>query len=129
MIKINKNSAEMSFLYGICILTCSNSFKYMLFGLFTVLQRCDTIFSNNPGLYFNNNQLTKISLPFILIYNGIVHHLVPLGPEFANSGILDSISKIKNYQNNFERSKIEIFQTKVFWNIESKYAPPNDVIF
>ena len=39
MIKINNTSAEKSFLfYEICILTCSNSFQYMLFGLFTVLQ-------------------------------------------------------------------------------------------
>ena len=52
-----------------------------------------------------------------------------LGQDFENSGILDSISKIKNYQSNFEESKIEILKTKVFWDIESKYTPPNDVIF
>ena len=63
------------------------------------------IFLNNPRLYFNDNQLTKISLSFIVISNGIVHHLVLLGPYFK--GILDQRSKIKNYQNNFERSKIE----------------------
>ena len=87
------------------------------------------IFLNNSRLYFDDNRLTKISLPFIVISNGIVHPLVLLGPDFENSGILDSISKIKNYQSNFEESKIEILKTKVFWNIESKYAPPNDVIF
>ena len=86
-------------------------------------------FLNNPRSYFNDNRLTKMSLSFIVISNGIVHPLVLLGPDFENSGILDSISKIKNYQNNFERSKIKILETKVFWNIESKYAPPNDVIF
>ena len=62
------------------------------------------IFLNNSRLYFINNRLTKISLPSIVI----VHHLVLLGPDFENSGILDSISRIKNYQSNVERSKIEI---------------------
>ena len=66
------------------------------------------IFLNNSRLYFDDNRLTKISLPFIVISNGIVHPLVLLGPEFENSVILDSISRIKNYQHNFERSKIEI---------------------
>ena len=60
------------------------------------------IFLNNPRLYFNN-RLTKISLSFMVLSNGIVHPLLLLGPDFENSGILDSISKIKNYQNNFER--------------------------
>ena len=86
------------------------------------------IFLNNSRLYSNENLLTKISLPFIVISNGIVFPLVLLGPDFENSGILESISKIKNYQNNFERSKIEILKTKAFLNIESKYAPPYDVI-
>ena len=66
------------------------------------------IFLNNSRLYFDDNRLNKISLPFIVISVGIVHPLVLLGPDFENSFILDSISKIKNYQNNFERSKIEI---------------------
>ena len=66
------------------------------------------IFLNNPRLYFNDNRLTKISLSFIVLSNGIVHPLLLLGPDFENSGILDSISKIKTYQNNFGRSKIEI---------------------
>ena len=66
------------------------------------------IFLNNSRLYFDDNRLAKISLPFIEISDGIVHPLVLLGPDFENSVILDSISKIKNYQNNFERSKIEI---------------------
>ena len=52
--------------------------------------------------------MIKISLSFIVISSGIVHPLVLLGPDFEDSGILDSISKIKNYQNNFERSRIEI---------------------
>ena len=86
------------------------------------------IFLNNSMLYSNDSRLTKISLPFIVISNGIVHPLVLLGPNYENSGILDSISKIKNYQSIFEESKIEVLKTKVFWNIESKYAPPNDVI-
>ena len=47
--------------------------------------------------------MTKISMSFIVLSNGIVHPLVLLGPDFENSGILDSISKIKKYQNNFER--------------------------
>ena len=47
-------------------------------------------------------------LSSIVISNGIVHPLVLLGPHFENLGILDSISKIKNYQYNFETSKIEI---------------------
>ena len=87
------------------------------------------IFLNNSRLYSNENRLTKISLPFIVISNGIVHPLVLLGPDFENSGILDSSSKIKIYQSNLEEFKIEILKTEVFWNIESKYAPPNDVIF
>ena len=66
------------------------------------------IFLNNSRLYFDDNRLTEIYLPFIVISNGIAHPLVLLGPDFVNSVILDSISKIKNYQNNFERSKIEI---------------------
>ena len=65
----------------------------------------------------------------VVLSNGIVHPLLLLGPDFENSGILASISKIKHYQNNFERSRIESLYTKVFSNIESKYAPPNDVIF
>ena len=52
------------------------------------------IFLNNSRLYSNENRLTKISLPSIVISNGIVHSLVLLGPDFENSGILDSISKI-----------------------------------
>ena len=75
------------------------------------------IFLNNSRLYFDDNRLTKISLPFIVISDRIVHPLVLLGPDVENSVILDSISKIKNYQTNFERSKIEILLTKVFWNI------------
>ena len=67
------------------------------------------IFLNNSRLYFNDNRLTKISLSFIVISNEIVHPLLLLGPDFESSGILDSISKIKNYQSDFERSKIEIF--------------------
>ena len=74
----------------------------MLFGFFTVLQQY-FIFLDNPRLYSNDNRLTKISLSFIVISHGIVHPLVLLGPDFETSGILDSISKIKNYQNNFER--------------------------
>ena len=66
------------------------------------------IFLNNSRLYFDDNRLTKTSLPFIVIANGIVHPLVLLGPDFENSVILDIISKMKNYQNNFERFKIEI---------------------
>ena len=66
------------------------------------------ILLNNSRLNSNENRLTKPSVPFIVIFNGIVHPLVLLGPDFENSVILDSISKIKNYQNNFERSKIEI---------------------
>ena len=90
----------MSFLfYGICILICSNSFQSMLFGLFTVLQQYN--------LSFQIIQLTEISLPFIVISNGIVHPLVLLGPDFENSVILDSISKITNYKNNIERSKLK----------------------
>ena len=42
--------------------------------------------------------MTKISLPFIVISNRIVHPLVVLGPDFKNSGILDSTSKTKNHQ-------------------------------
>ena len=89
--------------HGICILTCSNSFQYMLFGFSRYYNNIYIIFLNNPRLYSNDNRLTKISLSFIVISNGIVHPLVLLGPDFENSGILDSISKIKNYQNNFER--------------------------
>ena len=74
------------------------------------------IFLDNSRLYSNESGLTKISLPFIVISNGIVHPLVLLRPDFENSGILDSISKIKNYQSNFEESKIAILITKVFWN-------------
>ena len=74
----------------------------MLFGFFTVLQQY-IIFLNNPRLYSNDNRLTKISLSFIVISHGIVHPLVLHGPDFETSGILDSILKIKNYQNNFER--------------------------
>ena len=66
------------------------------------------MFLNSSRLYFDDNRLTKISLPFIVISDGIVHPLVLLGPYFKNSVILDSISMIKNYQNNFERSKFEI---------------------
>ena len=87
------------------------------------------IFLNNSRLSSNENRLTKISLPFIVISNGIAHPLVLLGADFENSGILDSISKIKNYQSNFEESKVEILKTKVVRNIESKYTPPNDVAF
>ena len=79
------------------------------------------IFLNESTLYFNDKRLAKISLSFIVISNEIVHPLVLLEPDFENSGILDCISKMKNYQNNLERSKIR--------NIESKYAPPNDVTF
>ena len=76
------------------------------------------IFLNISRLYFDDNRLTKISLPVVIVIsNGIVNPLVLLGPDFVDS---NSISKIKNYQNNFERSKIEILQTKVFWNTESK---------
>ena len=74
----------------------------MLFGFFTVLQQY-IIFLNNPRLYSNDNRLTNISLSFIVISHGIVDPLVLIGPDFENSGILDSISKIKNYRNNFER--------------------------
>ena len=63
---------------------------------------------NNSRLYVDDNRLTKTSLSFIVISNIIVDPLVLLGPDFENSVILDSISKIKNYQNNFEGSKIEI---------------------
>ena len=95
MIKVNNTSAEMSSLfYGICILTCSNSSQYMLFELFTVLQQYDYLL-NNSRLCFDDNLLTKISLPFIVIADGIVHPLVLLGPYFEDSVILDSISKIK----------------------------------
>ena len=59
------------------------------------------IFLNNLRLYFDDNRLTKSSLPCIVIANGIVHPLVLLGPNFEDSVFLDSISKIKNYQNNF----------------------------
>ena len=45
------------------------------------------IFLNNPRLYFNDNRLTKISLSFIVISNGIVHPLVLLEPVFENLGI------------------------------------------
>ena len=62
------------------------------------------MFLNNSRLYFDDNRLTKISLPFIVISDGIVHPFVLLGPDFENSVIVDCISKIKNYQNNFERS-------------------------
>ena len=79
-------------------------------------------------LYSNENRLTKTSLPFIIISNGIVHPLVLLGPDIENSGILDSISKIKNFKTTL-RSNIEILKTKVFLNIESKNAPSNDIIF
>ena len=54
------------------------------------------IFLNNPRLYFNDNRLTKISLSFIVLSNEIVHPLVLLGPDFENSGVLDSISKINS---------------------------------
>ena len=64
------------------------------------------IFLNNSRLYFDEYRLTKISLPFIVISNGIVHPLVLLGPDFEDSDILDF--KDQNYQNNFEKSKIEI---------------------
>ena len=67
------------------------------------------IFLNNPRLYFNDNRLTKISFSLFVLSNGVVHPLLLLGPDFENSGILDSISKIKHYQNNFERSRIESF--------------------
>ena len=108
----------MSFLsYGICSLTCSNSFLD-----FSQYYSDIIIFANNSRLYFNDNRITNISLSFIVIFNGIVHPLVLFGQDFENSGILV-------YQINFKRPKIKILQTKVFLNIESKYAPPNDVIF
>ena len=128
MIKINNIPAEISFLFmefasshapiafNICFLDFSRYYSNTI------------IFLNNSRLYFDGNRLTKISLPFIVISNGIAHPLVLLETDFENSVILDSISKIKNYQNNIERSKIEILQTKVFWNLESKHASPNDVI-
>ena len=65
------------------------------------------IFLNNSRLYFNDNRLTKISLSFIVISNEIVDPLMLLGSDFENSDILDSISTIKDNQNNFERSKIK----------------------
>ena len=103
MIKINESFAEKSFYFmefaslhapiafNICCLAFSRCYNDII------------IFLNNPRLYSNDNRLTKISLSFIVISNGIVHPLVLLGPDFENSGILDSISKTKNYQNNFER--------------------------
>ena len=107
MIKINNTSGEMSFLfYGICILTCSNSFNICFLDFSRYCKMI--IFLNNSRLYFDDNRLTKISLPFIVISDGIFDPLVLLRPDFENSATLDSISKIKNYQNNFERSIIEI---------------------
>ena len=103
MIKINETSAEMSFYFmefaslhapiyfNICCLDFSRYYNNII------------IFLNNPRLYSNDNRLTKISLSFIVISHGIVHPLVLLGSDFENSGILDSISKIQNYQNNFDR--------------------------
>ena len=76
--------------FNICFLDFSRYYRNII------------IFLNNSRLYFDDNRLTKISLPFIVISNGIVHPLVILGPNFENSVILDSISKIKNDQNNFE---------------------------
>ena len=93
MIKINKTSAEMSFFYfmeyaclhapiafNICFLDFSRYCSNMI------------IFLNNSRLYFDDNPLTKISVPFIVISDGIVHPLVLLGPDFENSVIFDSIS-------------------------------------
>ena len=77
MIKIDKTCAEMSFLlYGIynpiafnrCFLDFSRYYNNIV------------IFLNNPGLYFNDNRLTKIS--FTVISNEIVHTLLLLGPDF-----------------------------------------------
>ena len=110
-------SLHAPIVFNICFVDSSRYYSNMI------------IFLNNSRLYSNENRLTKVSLPFIVISNGILHPLVLLGQDFENSGILDSISKIKNYQRNFEESKIEILKTKVFWNIVSKYAPPNDVVF
>ena len=81
--------------FNICFLDFSRYYNNMI------------IFLNNPRLYFNDNRLTKISLSFTVLSNGIVHPLLLLGPDFETSGILASISKIKHYQNNFERSRIE----------------------
>ena len=82
--------------FNICFLDFSRYFSNII------------IFLSNSRLYFNYNRLTKISVSFIVISNEIAHPLVLLGPDVESSGILDSISKIKNYQNNFVRSKIEI---------------------
>ena len=128
MIKINNTSAVMSFFVEYASLNAPLAFN-ICFLNFSRYYSNINIFLDNSRFYFNDNRLTKISLPFIVISDGIVHPLVLLETDFENSFILDSISKIKDYQNNFETSKIEMLLTKVFWNIESKYAPPNDVIF
>ena len=79
-------SLHAPIVFNICFLDSSRYYSNMI------------IFLNNSRLYSNENRLTKTSLPFVVIFNGIVHSLVLLGPDFENSGNLDSISKIKNYQ-------------------------------
>ena len=86
-------SLHATIVFNICFMDSSRYYSNVI------------IFLNNSRLYSYENRLTQISRPFIVISNGIVHPLVLLGPDFENSGILDSISKIKNYQSNFEETK------------------------
>ena len=94
--KINKTSEEMSFffmefasllapiVFNVCFFDSSRYYSNMI------------VFLDNSRFYSNENGLTKISFPFIVISNRIVHPLVLLGPDFENSGILDSISRVQN---------------------------------
>ena len=88
------------------------AFNNMLFGLLTVLQQYIFIFLNNSRLYFDDNRLTKISLPFIVISNGIAHPLVLLKTDFENSVILDSISKIKIIKTILRGPKLKFYKLR-----------------
>ena len=91
MIKINNNFRNELFIlwnlhplyaliaFNLCFLDFSRYYSNII------------IFLNNSRLYFDDNRLTKVSLPFIVISNGIVHPLVLFGPDFENSVVLDSI--------------------------------------